>query len=299
MPDPITALLLVMALAAGLAASIAVAQHLRPGHSMFYRQFLTQLLLFNLLILTGLVLNVLMPQLRLSAALAPAVLAMMACLKIGWLLAHDLAARSLLADFRTRRSFQLIAGLALVLLALYMAVLAWAWFTNRSSLLNGTVMTLEVLVLGAAIRISARSLSGGLRLAPGARRRSVVSYGMFHAAFFSIVFTALVVSWVRPGPEQFAHMAVTAALLLAYNLFPPIWIRIYREAPESSDHGRFEALGITRREKEIIQLIQAGRTNQEIADELFISLATVKDYNNKLFRKCGVRNRVELANLFR
>ena len=48
-----------------------------------------------------------------------------------------------------------------------------------------------------------------------------------------------------------------------------------------------------------IMLIQAGKTNQEIADELFISVATVKDHNHNLFRKCGVRNRVELANLFR
>ena len=55
--------------------------------------------------------------------------------------------------------------------------------------------------------------------------------------------------------------------------------------------------GLTTRE--VIELIQAGRTNQEIADQLFLSLATVKDYNNRLFRKCGVRNRVELANLFR
>jgi len=46
-------------------------------------------------------------------------------------------------------------------------------------------------------------------------------------------------------------------------------------------------------------LINAGKTNQEIADELFISVATVKDHNHNLFRKSGVRNRLELANLFR
>jgi hypothetical protein len=46
-------------------------------------------------------------------------------------------------------------------------------------------------------------------------------------------------------------------------------------------------------------LIQSGKTNQEIADQLFISLATVKDHNHNIFRKCGVRNRLELSNLFR
>ncbi len=46
-------------------------------------------------------------------------------------------------------------------------------------------------------------------------------------------------------------------------------------------------------------LIGAGLTNQEVADRLFISLATVKDHNHNVFRKTGVRSRVELAILFR
>jgi DNA-binding NarL/FixJ family response regulator len=53
--------------------------------------------------------------------------------------------------------------------------------------------------------------------------------------------------------------------------------------------------GITKREGEIIQLICLGKTNQEIADELFISLATVKDHNYVAFQKLGVRNRTELT----
>ena len=65
-----------------------------------------------------------------------------------------------------------------------------------------------------------------------------------------------------------------------------------------SNPERFELLGITKREREIVMLIKAGKTNQEIADELFISVATVKDHNHNLFRKSGVRNRLELANLF-
>ena len=38
--------------------------------------------------------------------------------------------------------------------------------------------------------------------------------------------------------------------------------------------------------------------NQEIADKLFISVATVKDHNHNIFKKCGTRNRLELASLF-
>lgn len=56
---------------------------------------------------------------------------------------------------------------------------------------------------------------------------------------------------------------------------------------------------ITRREKEIIELILNGLTNQEIADSLFITLQTVKDHTHNIFLKTGVRNRVELINIIR
>jgi DNA-binding CsgD family transcriptional regulator len=56
---------------------------------------------------------------------------------------------------------------------------------------------------------------------------------------------------------------------------------------------------ITRREREIIELILGGLTNQEIADRLFITLQTVKDHTHNIYLKTDVRNRVELVNLVR
>ncbi|MCK5840064.1 MAG: response regulator transcription factor, partial [Bacteroidales bacterium] len=55
--------------------------------------------------------------------------------------------------------------------------------------------------------------------------------------------------------------------------------------------------GISKREEEIINLISKGKTNQEIANALFISLQTVKDHNYNIYLKTGVRNRVELVNM--
>ena len=42
-------------------------------------------------------------------------------------------------------------------------------------------------------------------------------------------------------------------------------------------------------------MIARGRTNQEIAAELFISLSTVKSHVSTIQAKLGVRNRVEIA----
>jgi DNA-binding NarL/FixJ family response regulator len=51
--------------------------------------------------------------------------------------------------------------------------------------------------------------------------------------------------------------------------------------------------GLTPREAEVLNLIAAGRSNAEIARELFISEATVKTHINNLFAKAGLRDRAQ------
>lgn len=48
---------------------------------------------------------------------------------------------------------------------------------------------------------------------------------------------------------------------------------------------------LSKREIEILQLINKGLTNQDIADKLFLSLGTVKWYTNNIYGKLGVKNR--------
>lgn len=52
---------------------------------------------------------------------------------------------------------------------------------------------------------------------------------------------------------------------------------------------------LSTRETEVVRAIARGGTNQEIADELFISLSTVKTHVAAVQRKLGLRNRVEIA----
>ncbi len=49
---------------------------------------------------------------------------------------------------------------------------------------------------------------------------------------------------------------------------------------------------LTKRQLEIMSLMERGLSNQEIADNLFISKATVKTHINKLFKLFDVNNRV-------
>jgi DNA-binding NarL/FixJ family response regulator len=52
---------------------------------------------------------------------------------------------------------------------------------------------------------------------------------------------------------------------------------------------------LTPREEEVLITVARGLTNAEIADELQISLSTVKTHLASLMGKLGARNRVEIA----
>ncbi|GAA0222098.1 response regulator transcription factor [Cryptosporangium japonicum] len=53
--------------------------------------------------------------------------------------------------------------------------------------------------------------------------------------------------------------------------------------------------GITDREREVLTLIGRGRTNSEIAAELYISPATAKSHVARLLTKLGARDRIHLV----
>ena len=53
--------------------------------------------------------------------------------------------------------------------------------------------------------------------------------------------------------------------------------------------------GLSGREREVADLVSLGRTNKEIAAELFLSEKTVESHMSRLFGKLGVRSRAEVA----
>jgi DNA-binding CsgD family transcriptional regulator len=54
-----------------------------------------------------------------------------------------------------------------------------------------------------------------------------------------------------------------------------------------------EKTGISKRELEVLELMSAGLSNQEIADKLFVSLNTVKTHTSNLFVKLDAKRRTQ------
>ncbi len=58
------------------------------------------------------------------------------------------------------------------------------------------------------------------------------------------------------------------------------------------------AHGLTTREREVLGLVVEGRTNQQMADALVVSVGTVKTHVHNIVRKCDAENRADLKELF-
>ncbi|WP_131741088.1 response regulator [Actinomadura roseirufa] len=98
------------------------------------------------------------------------------------------------------------------------------------------------------------------------------------------------------GADEIAR-AVAAVRGGAAQLDPAVQRRLVEavagdERPRRQGRGGLPD-GLTRREAEVLALIARGRSNTEIAGDLFISEATVKTHINNLFAKAGLRDRAQ------
>lgn len=86
---------------------------------------------------------------------------------------------------------------------------------------------------------------------------------------------------------------------------PVLAMQQLRGLPVEENLGKMDFAGfcqkyeISKREAEIILEICSGKSNQDIAESLFITLQTVKDHTHRIYTKTGVKNRIHLANLVR
>jgi ATP/maltotriose-dependent transcriptional regulator MalT len=68
------------------------------------------------------------------------------------------------------------------------------------------------------------------------------------------------------------------------------------EAPgQLAAHERLDN-PLSERELEVLRLLASGKTNAEVAGDLFVSVGTVKSHTGNIYRKLGARNRAEALN---
>jgi DNA-binding NarL/FixJ family response regulator len=94
-------------------------------------------------------------------------------------------------------------------------------------------------------------------------------------------------SAIRTVADGAAVLAPTATRRLIDQFVPLL--------PNTEQTNRAEAVlaGLTGREQEVFRLLARGRSNREIADELFLSEGTVKIHVGRILGKLDLRDRVQ------
>ena len=91
---------------------------------------------------------------------------------------------------------------------------------------------------------------------------------------------------------QAIHAAADGDALIAPSITARL-LATFSKAPSTPPRQPIAAL--TDREEEVLAVVARGRTNAEIAEQLHISISTVKAHLTSLMNKLGARNRVEIA----
>jgi len=97
----------------------------------------------------------------------------------------------------------------------------------------------------------------------------------------------------------FAGLGIWLGLKLTRHKETVLVKEVLVPAPASfvRDEQKLEALGITPRELEILELIAEGLSNKEIAARVFVSENTVKTHSSRVFDKLGARRRTQAVQL--
>jgi DNA-binding NarL/FixJ family response regulator len=99
----------------------------------------------------------------------------------------------------------------------------------------------------------------------------------------------------RSGPTLLVE-AVRAAMSGDMLISPQITVRLLSRLNGAlPPHGETGPSGLSSREMEVARHVAQGKTNAEIAAELFISAGTVKTHLANIGGKLGLRNRVGIA----
>jgi DNA-binding CsgD family transcriptional regulator/tetratricopeptide (TPR) repeat protein len=98
----------------------------------------------------------------------------------------------------------------------------------------------------------------------------------------------------RERQKRASREAITAALAGFEHLGAATWVEKAR-SELGSIGGRTRETGLTAAERRVADLVAGGRTNREVAAELFLGERTVSSHLTHIYAKLGVRSRTELA----
>jgi two-component system, NarL family, response regulator LiaR len=110
------------------------------------------------------------------------------------------------------------------------------------------------------------------------------------------------VAWVAKEQDAAEFESVVRGVVRGCSWFPPDMLgEILRELRDeaSRNHGRNPLQALSSREREVLQVMMAGRQGRQIAAELHISADTVRTHTQNIYAKLDVHSRLEAVTVAR
>jgi DNA-binding NarL/FixJ family response regulator len=129
-------------------------------------------------------------------------------------------------------------------------------------------------------------------------RRTVIIYGIAMAALIGVLKLVEYRFLMRDIPLEF-YIGAVAVLFTGIGIWAglrltrPRIVEVEVGGPFERDEECVKLLGISKREFEVLELIAAGLSNQDIADRLFVSKSTVKTHVSNVLAKLDASRRTE------
>ena len=123
-------------------------------------------------------------------------------------------------------------------------------------------------------------------------------YGIAMAALIGLLKLVEYKYLVRDIPLEF-YIGVIALLFTALGIWAglrltrPKIVEVLVDGPFARDDEAVKRLGISKREFEVLELMAAGLSNQEIAEKLFVSNSTIKTHVSNVLGKLEANRRTE------
>ena len=180
---------------------------------------------------------------------------------------------------------------------------------DSRNVVDNLMIYTDILIFGSVIAISFYMLSKSQFIIDAPSKKAV----RYLFSGFVFTFGLACFKWVAGGSIAGFNLRLEKLFLHGFvslaNILIASWLLIYGRSLRKGWGFRFprkivdvqviaDRYGITSRELDVVLRVCEGKSNREIADELFLSIETIKDYNQKIFQKTGVKNRTQLANIF-
>ena len=129
-------------------------------------------------------------------------------------------------------------------------------------------------------------------------KKTVLIYGLLLAALL-VVLKTLEYRWLLKDISWQLYVTAVALMFLGLGVWlARMWFQPKSHLDESTGPNTqaIKALGLSSRELQVLQKLSSGASNQEIADELYVSVNTIKTHLKNAFIKLEVSNRVQAIN---